>query len=825
MPERETLFCDVALPLHIPSTYTYRIPYNWNKNVKVGQRVAVSLGQKKVFSGIVFKIHNQAPKVKTIKYILSILDENPIIDNNALEFWKWLSQYYMCYLGDVLSAALPSALRLKSQTQITINPDFNGDITNIKDEELKVFNLLSDKKDLTMEEVNTMLKAENVISLLNNMVKKNIITTTEELKSRYKPKMEDYISLNNEYKNEENLKKLINLFEEKERLKSQYELILIFLSKVKNREGDIKKSELLLDERISTSTLNTLIKKEIFLVEKKFKSRLINRDFALGNKKVELNSEQEDVYNSIIELWNEKPVSLLYGVTGGGKTEIYIKLIQKVVSENKQVLFLLPEIALTSHFITRLEKYFGNKVGVYHSRFSFEERLEIWNKVRDSNKEDSYNIIIGSRSSIFLPFNNLGLVIVDEEHDFSYKQYDPAPRYQGRNSAIMLAKIHNAKTILGSATPSIESFFNAKTGKYQFLELKKRYWGVALPEIILVDTIQERENNNMHSYFSQRLLDEIKKALEEREQVILFQNLRGFAKHLKCDACGAVPICNNCDVSLTYHKKSNSLQCHYCGYSINIPHNCPQCGSYKLRMVGFGTEKIEEELNIFFPNARIDRLDLDSSRSKNAYQTIINNFQERKTDILIGTQMVTKGLDFDHVSLVGIVNADSLLNFPDFRATERAFQHIVQVSGRAGRKHKQGKVVIQTTKVQHNIIQNVVENDYESMFENIIQEREHFKYPPFYNLIKISLMDKKEDSLEVLSEEFAIEIRKLFGQRVLGPQEGLIARIKTYYIRDFLIKFENKEPIKKAKQEILVLIEKFQGQNPQLKIVIDVDPY
>ncbi|MDD2191876.1 MAG: primosomal protein N' [Bacteroidales bacterium] len=824
MSERITLFAEVILPLPLPSTYTYRIPFEWNDLVKKGQRVVVQLGNKKIYSGIVFDVHDKAPKVSSVKYILSILDEEPIISELSFSLWLWVASYYMCYLGDVMSAALPSALRLKSETKIIMHPDFDGDITSLSEDESKVFEVVSRKESIEIKDAIETTGNNNILPLLNSMIRKNLIITEEELNSKYRPKVEEYISISNNYKDEEKLKELFTRLESKKTLQKQYEAILIFLSLAKNKDNEIKKSDLTKQPNISASAIKTLIRDEVFHIEKKIQSRLVKRESNLSVDKLILSEEQSIAYNSIIEKWDEKPVSLIHGITGSGKTELYIKLINDVIKEGRQVLFLLPEIALTSHLITRLEKYFGNRIGVFHSRFSNEERIEIWNKVRNPIKESRYDIILGSRSSIFLPFIDLGLIIVDEEHDPSYKQYDPSPRYNARDTAIVLANLHKAKTVLGSATPSLESYFNAKDDKYQLLELKQRYSGTLLPEVFLADIKESTKAKKMYSHFTKTLLENMGEALKNKEQIILFQNRRGFARHLQCEACSWIPSCERCDVSLTYHKQSELLKCHYCGYSINIPQQCPECNSHGVKMVGFGTEKIEEDLNIFFPDARIARMDLDTTRAKSSYETLITDFQDRKIDILVGTQMITKGLDFDNVSIVGILNADSIINFPDFRSYERAFQQMVQVSGRAGRKFKRGRVIIQTFNPYHPAIKDVISSDYNSMYESQILERKVFKYPPFYRLIKISLRHREKNVVDKSSEEFALEIRKIFGGRILGPEYPLIPRIRNYYSKEFWLKVEKEASITQVKQEIKVLMEKFQASHKQLRISIDVDP-
>lgn len=824
MSEHITLFAEVILPLPLPTTYTYRIPLEWNEMVKKGQRVVVQLGNKKIYSGIVYSIHNNPPKVSSVKYILSILDQEPIINDLSFDFWLWISNYYMCYIGDVMTAALPSALRLRSETKIIIHPNFDGDITTLSEQESIIFEVVSKKESISIEEAILAINDKKIVPLINTMIKKNIIITEEELNSKYRPKIEEYIYLSTDYHDEAKLKELFNHLESKKTLLKQYEAILIFLSIAKQKENEIKKIELSKQPNISASAIKTLIREKIFIVEKKIKSRLVVRNSNLSVKNLTLNNQQLIAYNKIVEQWDQKPVSLIHGVTGSGKTELYIKIIYDVINKGKQVLFLLPEIALTSHLIIRLEKYFGNRIGVFNSRFSNDERIEIWNKVRSPIKENRYDIILGSRSSIFLPFVDLGLVIVDEEHNSSYKQYEPNPRYNARDSAIVLAHFHKAKTILGSATPSLESYFNVTEKKYQLLELTKRYSGTLLPKILIADIKQAIKNKEMHSHFSKLLIDSIGEALRNKEQIILFQNRRGFAKHLQCEACGWVPSCQHCDVSLTYHKQSELLKCHYCGFSINITQQCPDCGSHKVKMVGFGTEKIEEDLNIFFPNASIARMDLDTTRAKSSYVTLINDFQDRKINILVGTQMITKGLDFDNVSVVGILNADSLINFPDFRSYERAFQQMVQVSGRAGRKLKQGKVIIQTFNSNHQVLKDVIDNNYMSMYDGQILDRKVFKYPPYYRLIKISLSHRDKDIVDVSSDEFSVKIREIFGGRILGPEYPLIPRIRNYYSKEFWLKVEKEASITKAKEEIKILIEKFQSSHKQLRIAIDVDP-
>jgi primosomal protein N' (replication factor Y) len=824
--ERITLFADVVLPLPLPGYFTYRVPFEMNEVLQPGHRVVVQFGKKKIYTALVRKIHESPPKVKDIKYILSILEDKPLVNEKQFLLWEWIASYYMCTPGEVMNAALPSALKLASETKIVMSPLFDGDISELNEKEIQIAEALNAQKVLTITDAAIIAEQTTIIPLIKNLIEKNIVVLEEELLNNYKPKTETFIRLSEKYKEEINLKEAFDQLEK--RAPKQLEILMYVYSKTMHSKGNseiISRPEMLKELNTSAAQLNALVKKgicELFTMEI---SRLVNyTNSALST--VDFSEEQETAFLEVKKGFDEKNIALLHGITSSGKTEIYIKLIEEAISKGKQVLYLLPEIALTTQIINRLRKAFGNKVGVYHSKFSDYERVEIWNKVLANEFSESYQIILGARSALFLPYSNLGLIIVDEEHDSSYKQFDPAPRYNARDSAMYLAKLHDAKTLLGSATPSLESYFNAKMNKYAFVELNKRYGGVLLPEIFIADVKEDTMRKRMKSHFTPFLLEHIEEALKNKEQVILFQNRRGFSVRLECDICHWIPECKNCDVTLTYHKNSDLLICHYCGYSERIPTECPACKNRKILMHGFGTEKLEEELPIYFPNAKVMRMDLDTTRSKYGHQQIINDFEDKKIDILVGTQMVTKGLDFENVSVVGIMNADSIISFPDFRAFERSYQMMAQVSGRAGRKKKRGKVIIQTRDPHHSVIRYVIDNDYITMYESQIAERTTYKYPPIYKLIEISIKHKNAETLSNSAREFAIVLRKTFGQRVLGPEFPVISRIRNEYIKKILLKIEKELSHSKAKSMLAEHIENFKldKDHKGLRIMVDVDP-
>ena len=831
----DTFFVDVILPLHIHDTYTYRVPQEYNDVICVGQRVVVQFGPRRLYSAIVRRVHTEVPRYM-VKYVLSILDIQPIVDEKQLKFWEWIADYYMCYVGDVMAIALPSAFRLASESSVSIHPDYTGELSDLTDMEMRVVQLLTEHPVMTVDDISRAIGLQKMMPLLSTMIEREIIVMDEELRQRFVPRTTTYLTLAPAYKEQGKAKELFDSLERKKSTQKQVDVLMKFMQL--SRFGEVSVPErTMLDttdgKPISDSALKTLIKNGVLLQEEHVESRLEQYERTTSAEEIELNSEQQAAYEYLSR--GEKPVSLLHGVTSSGKTEVYIKLINDTIAKGDQVLFLLPEIALTAQIINRLRKYFGDLVGVYHSRFSASQRAEVWNRTRDEDPANRYQVLLGARSALFLPFRRLGLVIVDEEHDSSYKQYDPAPRYHGRDAAIYLAHLWGARTVLGSATPSLESYYNAKQGKYGLCEMTHRYGGLLMPEVLCADMKEEasrirRERGEQAvagtTHFSQFLLDHIKQALADHEQVILFQNRRGFSLRIECDDCHWTPQCQHCDVSLVYHKATNSLRCHYCGYSIPLPTECPACHSHHLSMRGFGTERIEDDLSIIFPDAKVARMDLDSTLQKNRYLEIINDFQDRHIDILVGTQMVTKGLDFDHVSVVGIVSADNLIYFPDFRAFERAFQQMTQVSGRAGRHGHRGKVIIQTFNPYHQAIRNVIDNDYQSMYQSQITDRRVFRYPPYYRLITITMKHRDSDVLNEAAARFAGELRGVFGTRVVGPEYPSVTKVRGLYLKNIMMRFERTEAIAEAKRIMVEMAEKLKGDKSlsPLQIHFDVDP-
>ena len=819
---RKTFFVDVLLPLHLPDTYTYRVPFEYNDSIEVGQRVVVQFGSKRMYSALVRRIHENVPQYNT-KYILSILDTNPIVGEPQFRFWEWMAAYYMCYPGDVMAVAMPSAFRLSSESYIVVHPQFDGEYGSLSEDELKIIDVLSRKERLEIGEVSDIIGYQKIMPLIKSMIERRVILMDEELRQRYTPHRTTWLSLADKYRDENELKSLFDTMQQKQQTQKQLLALMQFLQISDFGSKEIKKKLLAENNEISASALDTLLKKEILVATQREESRLQQFVSTTDVSTIHLNEEQQLAYDTIVA--SGKSVNLLHGVTSSGKTEVYIHLIDKTIKEGKQVLFLLPEIALTAQIINRLRKYFGNTVGVYHSRFNTQERVEVWQRTMDPS-DSGYKILLGARSAVFLPFYNLGLVIVDEEHDSSYKQNDPAPRYNGRDSAIYLAYSSGAKTVLGSATPSIESYHNAECGKYGLAEIKHRYGGTLMPEVLCVDMKEAQRKREVQLNFSQFLLRHIKQALDNHEQVILFQNRRGFSPRLECDVCHWIPQCKHCDVSLVYHKSTNSLRCHYCGYSIPVPHECPACHSSTLKMKGFGTERIEDDLAILFPNANIARMDLDSTSRKKRYVEIINDFEDRKIDILVGTQMVTKGLDFGNVSVVGILSADNLISFPDFRAYERAFQQMTQVSGRAGRRGKDGKVIIQTYQPYHQAIRDAMAADYISMYKSQIVERRVFKYPPFHKIIEITLKHTDEETVNTAAARYAAMLRAHFAGRVMGPEYPSVARIRNQYLKRVMVRFAAGEAIGEGKRVIMHCADQLLAEKEfaRVRIVFDADP-
>jgi primosomal protein N' (replication factor Y) len=821
-----TLFAELIIPVPIRKLFTYRVPNDLRDKIRTGQRVVVPFGRKKILTGIVFSIHENPPKEYEAKYILELLDEREVIYPPQFKLYQWIADYYLCSLGEVMIAALPSGLKLSSESMVQINPAFDADHTDFEFSE-KEWVLLHrlQKEPLSYTEVTQLLHTKNIYTLLRSLSGKSAIIIYEEIKDRYKPKTEKHVRLHPDYIQK---KKLESLFEMLASKPKQEEVMLLFLQAVPvftHPELNIKgmqKSSLLRSD-ISSAAFYSLVKSNVLQEFEIAVPRFGFEDQEPATPLL-LSEAQQLARNKILEALAEKGTALLHGVTGSGKTEIYIDLIKRALEGGNQVLYLLPEIALTTQIVFRLKKIFGSQLGVYHSKFSDNERVDVWNGILDGK----FKLVIGVRSSIFLPFDNLGLIIVDEEHDSSYKQYEPSPRYQARDVALVMAQIHQAKVVLGSATPSVESFYQATTGRYGRVTLTNRFGEAQLPEIIFADLAQEKKRKTMKGEFSSRLMNEIKDSLAKKEQVILFQNRRGYSPMVECQDCGWVPKCINCSVSLTYHQYRHSMICHYCGYKEDLPKQCPTCSSTRIQTLGYGTEKLEEELKIHFPEARIQRMDLDTTRTKSGYENIIKNFESGETDILVGTQMVTKGLDFDNVNLVGVFDADRMMHFPDFRSYERAFQLITQVSGRSGRREKKGKVVIQTSSPTHPIFSFVIQHDVSGFIQTQLHDRQEHFYPPYSRLIEIIVKHLDKKVATEAASTFAEEIKKRNKQvRVLGPGEPMISKIRNEFLMSVLLKIgRDQGKLAEIKAEIYNLAENLKAlkEYRNVKFIFDVDP-
>lgn len=779
-------------------------------------RVAVSFGNTKMYTALVFKVHQNKPELYEAIEILQILDEKPIVTEVQLQNWQWISSYYMCSLGDVYRAALPSAFLLESETIVLRNETFTEE-NNLNDDEFLIFEALQHQSQLTIHQVADILGKKKVLPIINELIQKKAVSIKEEIYEQYKPKMVKYVRLKANYTSNEALQ---NLLQELNRAKKQREAVLGYFQLNADKKP-IKAKDLETKIGVSTAVIKALADKEIFELYE-IQTDRIHFEGSTNDLK-NLNDFQETALAEIKSSFQEKEVVLLHGITSSGKTEVYTKLIEDNLNSGKQILFLLPEIALTTQIITRLEAYFGNQISVFHSKYSMNERVEVWNNVLENKSKAQ--IILGARSSVFLPFSNLGLIIVDEEHETSYKQFEPSPRYHARDTAIVLAHQHKAKILLGSATPSIESYFNTQKGKYGLVELNRRFGNVQLPKIELIDIKEKQHKKKMNGHFSDRLITLITEALENKEQVILFQNRRGFSPVVECTTCGVAPQCPNCDVSLTYHKYRNELKCHYCNYQRAMPNNCAACGSNTLDTKGFGTEQIELELKEIFPNYTIGRMDLDTTRGKHGYQKIIGAFEAQEIDILVGTQMLSKGLDFENVSLVGILNADNMLNFPDFRAHERSYDMMVQVSGRAGRSKKQGNVAIQTYNPYHQILQQVSTTNYAEMYKEQLQERWQYHYPPYYRLIKITLKHKDYIKVDSGINWLAKALQNVFREHVLGPTAPVVSRVRNQYIKNITIKIPPKQNLAETKKHIEKIKNTFQSVKEfrPIRFIVDVD--
>ncbi len=823
MTERKTLFVDVIIPVPIRNEFTYRVPFELNDNVFSGARVVVPFGRSKLVTGIITSVHENIPENYQARYIEHLLDDRPIVTPKQYTFWKWISNYYMAPIGDVMNAALPANFKLASETKIVLHPDSTIDYKFLTEREQEIVSALELREVLDLKEVSEIVGIKTIQPIIKALIDKKAIITKEALNDKFTPKTAVFVSITENFQNDDLLTELIRSMDEAKRKEKQVEALLSLLHHRQDRNTPLLR-KVLLDDGVSQSSLNTLEKNGVIVQERLEISRF-DEGHDEGEEFKVLAPSQLEALARIQDGFNEEKVTLLHGVTGSGKTEIYVQLIQEQLDMGKQVLFLLPEISLTTQLIQRLSRYFGEQIGVYHSKFNQNERVEIWNHVLNDNP-DQFRIILGARSSIFLPFQNLGLIIVDEEHESSFKQYDPSPRYNARDCAIVLGNLHKANVLLGSATPSMESYYNAKQDKYRLVELSDRFGGLLLPEILVANVRKERKQKSMQSHFTLFLVDHMREALNAGEQVILFQNRRGYTPMWMCEVCNWTPQCKNCDVSLTYHKQSNTLKCHYCGYATPPVGTCKACGSNRIKMIGFGTEKIEDDLSLLFPDKTIRRLDLDTTRSKNAYAQILGDFENRAIDILIGTQMVSKGLDFDNVNLVGILDADMLLNRADFRAFERSFQLMTQVAGRSGRRLKRGKVILQTGDPDHWVVQKVVDHDYINFYSSEIIERENFFYPPFFKVIQITLKHRDENILAAAAQELANKMKAVFKERVLGPEYPIVRRVNNLYLKRIMLKVERSAADKKVKERLQQIVDDFHSvpSNKSVRTVIDVDP-
>lgn len=812
------MYADVVLPLPLDGVYTYNIPADLETNVQVGCRVLVPFGTRKVYTAIVMRLHNVKPDYAT-KDILELLDQTPILLPDQLKLWQWIADYYLCSIGEVYKAALPSGLKLESESVVESNMDFEADHP-LKPSEQLVMDALSDGNGKKIGELQRSTDLQNVLPVVRRLLDMGAVVIKEEVRRLYKPRLLHCVRLSEEFFDEEKLVQLYDALEK--RSPKQFELLQAYLTlseaafaiKMQNPVllKEVSKSQLMQAVAGSpVSAFNALRTKGIFETYDRQVGRLDSSDMEGEIFLHALSEAQTHALECIRQEWSRRPVCLLHGVTSSGKTEVYTHLIKQALGQGKQVLYLLPEIVLTTQLTERLKRIFGNRLGVYHSRYPDAERVEVYQKMLS---EKPYDILLGVRSSIFLPFKNLGLVIIDEEHEQSFKQKDPAPRYHARNAAIMLAHQSGTKVLLGSATPCLESYYNVQSGKYGFVALKTRFQNVQLPRIEVVDVKELQRKRLMKGPFSPQLLETIQSALEQRQQVILFQNRRGYAPTVECNVCGWVPRCQNCDVSLTYHKNTHQLACHYCGSVYPVPAQCPNCEEANIKSHGYGTERIEDLIKEYFPQARVARMDLDTTRSRLNYEQILHDFQQGETDILVGTQMVTKGLDFDRVSVVGILNADTMLNQPDFRSYERAFQMMAQVAGRAGRRNQQGLVILQTRDVESPVVRQVVENDYESLFREQMQERELFNFPPHCRLIYVYVKHRDEHVVEKLSHELATIMRQVFAHRVMGPDTPFVSRVQLMYIRKVVLKMELSAPMNEARERLLQ-IQRYLLSQPQ----------
>lgn len=813
----QTLFVEVLLPLNLKNLFTYRVPIELNEEIIVGKRVSVPFGKKKILAGLIFSIHEKPPKDYEAKYLIDVIDNDTIVDQNQLELWNWMSNYYMSSLGLVYNAAMPAGLKLEGESKMVLNPDFNPDNTTLDTKETILIEAIRSAKEISITQATSYLKSRSIHKYVKSLYLKGAILLKDDLQKNYTAKTTTYIKINDEIASEDQLNDIFNHLEK--RAKAQLKTLMTFIAHF-GIKSECEKTKLAKHD-VTNASINALIDKGIFIQEKREKSRL---QFSLKENPIEeLNDAQNQALIETKSGFNEKKPVLLHGITGSGKTHIYSHLIKEVLDKKQQILYLLPEIALTSQLITRLQEYFGKKLLVSHSKFTNNERVEIYQAIASG---ESY-LIVGTRSAIFQPLKHLGLIIVDEEHESSFKQHEPAPRFNARDTALYIAHKRQVPIILGSATPAIESTFNAQHSKYRLVSLTKRHNHSKLPKIEVVDMKLQKKQKRIRGIFSDTLIEAIADAKKEGKQTILFQNKKGYVPVLECNVCAWTPKCQNCDISLTYYKYQENLRCHYCGFKQEVVNQCVTCGNKGIELIGYGTERIEDELSLYLPDLSIRRMDYNTTRLKNAHTKIINEFASGKIDVLIGTQMVAKGLDFENVTTVGILNADHIINFPDFRSNERAYSLITQVAGRAGRKKDLGKVYLQTSMPDHPIIQKILDHDYVGMYENDLNEREKFNYPPFYRLIQITIKHKDALELYKLGGIAKNKLSTYFGSSLLGPEKPYVGKIRNWYILNFVLKIPNQGgPIKAQKSKLLQAIHQLEKTKEfnKARVIIDVDP-
>ena len=817
-------FANVILPLPISGSFTYSVPSIYEDEIEVGSRVLVQFGKKNYYTGIVELVHNNQPSGYEVKEIMMVLDAKPIVRHPQLKLWNWLAEYYLCSVGEVYKAAVPSGLKVESETYILLNSDYEYDENvNLTERMALIIQLLDRNGRMKISEIERETGFKNLGTLVNKMLEIGLVLIDERIVDKYRARKETLVRLNCDRNDNEALH---GFFDIVKRARQQEKMLIAYLDLSAWMQSatpkEVLKSDLLERSGASPAVLKGLVDKGVLEIYKKEINRF-TVDVSESAELPQLSNAQLAAYNSILDKWKENKVTLLRGVTGSGKTEIYSHLINDVLNLGQQVLYLVPEISLTTQLTSRLQKIFGKRLLIYHSKFSDNERVDVWKKLLSTHEP---LIVLGVRSSVFLPFAKLGLVIVDEEHESSYKQYDPAPRYNARDAAIVLASMHGAATLLGSATPAVETYYKAKNGRFGLVELLERFDGIRMPEVKVVDMRDQRKRKECRGLYSNPLLVASRKALGEGKQVIMFQNRRGYAPMVECKECAWVPKCKNCDVSLVFHRNIRELRCHYCGYSMTLPNLCPVCGQDSVETYGYGTERIADDLNEIFNEYRVARMDLDTTRNKDAYEDIIEDFSSHKTDILVGTQMVTKGLDFERVRVVGVLNADSILNYPDFRSNERAFNMIEQVAGRAGRKNEVGEVYIQTTDPNNQIIEKVKTHDYEGYYDEQIDERQRFAYPPFTKIVNIYLKHKDERMVNSLAVNYVLELRKIFGNRVLGPEKPIVGRVANYYIQSIMLKMEANASMRKVKDLLRTVYERVSIDKNMRSAILyyDVDP-